>query len=94
MASYQFTKHDPDSYRADPLFKLDKAHNGLTVNIPAHASHVVTVTDGPSQWEQVAELAGTQFLGHVPGVALAARSAYIRSSLRPASQGSGRDRFR
>lgn len=84
-------------YTEDKVFAPDRRHNALDVNTGRiSGSHVVDVTGGArTQWEQAAELAGAQFAGMMGGdVAITARSALIRSSLRPASQGAGRDRWR
>jgi hypothetical protein len=92
-----YTFSAPVELREDKLFSVDRKHAALTVNIPAHASHVVTVTDEPGQWTAVAEQAGAQVLSSAwPGsnLALQGQAALIRSALRPASRGGGRDRWR
>lgn len=89
--NHTFSKHDPDSYRADPLFSIDRRHAALTIN--PHNSHVKDVTDEPGQWEMVAEQAGAQILSSAfphSNLALQARAALIRSAMR----GDGRARFR
>jgi hypothetical protein len=93
-ANHHFTK--PAEVQRDELFAQTRKYNGLNVNIPVHASHVVDVTDTAGiQWEQAAELAGAQFANMLGGdVALQARSALVRSALRPASNGGGRGRWR
>ncbi|HET9081118.1 MAG TPA: hypothetical protein VFO01_11480 [Trebonia sp.] len=89
---------DPaDEYVHDKLFRMDRRYGGLDVDTGRiSGSHVVQVTDdGGIQWTQAAELAGAQFAGLAGGdVAMMARSALVRSTLRPVSGGGGRPRFR
>jgi hypothetical protein len=88
---------DPsDQYAEDKLFRVDRAHNALTIN-PGANNYVRTVTDDPGslQWDQALQAVGVAVLGQLPGAAgVAVRAAYIRSALRPAGQGGGRPRFR
>ena len=93
--NHTFSKHDPDMYAEDKLFTVNRRDAALNVNTGhISGSNVVVVTDDP-QWRQALELAGVQVLSQMGGnVALQARGAYIRSALRPASLGGGRDRFR
>lgn len=99
--AYTFSK--PVSYSADPefdhavRFAVDKRDNALMPELRAHGSHVVNVSNDPGgiQWEQALQSVGAAVLGQMPGNAgLMVRAAYIRSALRPAGQGAGRDRFR
>lgn len=96
-ANHTFSRpvpRDPaDEYVHDKLFRIDRRDNALTIN-PAANNYVRTVSnDAP--WDAVLESAGVAVLGQLPGsVGLMARAAYVRSALRPASQGEGRARFR
>ena len=90
--NHTFSKHDPDSYRADPLFSIDRRHNALTIN--PNGSHVRVVsndTDGDDQLDDALRAAGADLLG---GQYPYARAGFVRGALRPASRGAGRGRFR
>jgi hypothetical protein len=89
--------HLDEAWNHARLFSIDWRHNALDVNTGRiSGSHVVTVTDDPgTPWDEALQSAGIAVLGQLPGnVGLMARAAYIRSALRPASQGEGRARFR
>jgi hypothetical protein len=90
-ANHTITRHDPDNYRADKLFTTDRRINGLDINIPAHASHVVTVSDDDDQLDDALRAAGADLLGGQYGHA---RAGFVRHPLRASSQGAGRARFR
>jgi hypothetical protein len=94
-ANHHFS--EPVELHEDKLFTTDRRVNGLDVHAGTiSGSHVVDVSDaGDIQWEQAAELAGAQFAALAGrDVALMARTALIRGTLRPAGQGAGRDRWR
>lgn len=90
-SNYTFTKHDPDRYVTDKLFRVDRRDNALTIN-PRANNFVRTVTDEPlSNWDAVFASAATSVLSGVPGVAsVMLHSAFVRSALR--GHGRGRDR--
>ena len=98
-AANPYTISKPVPYHTDPefdhavRFAVDKRDAALMPVISAHASHVRDVADGPGQWEIVTEQAGAQILSSAfphSNLALQARGALIRSSLR----GDGRGRWR
>lgn len=80
----------PVELHEDKLFSIDRRHNALTVN-PVANNFVREVNDGPGNWEMLAEQAAAQAVsGAMPNLAVQARGALIRSSLR----GDGRGRWR
>lgn len=86
--------HEDEEFGQTRLFTQDRRYAALDVNTGRiSGSRVVTVSDD-IQWDQALESAGAQVLSQIPGVATQARAAYIRSALRPASRGDGRDRWR
>lgn len=89
-ANHHFSK--PTELHEDKLFRIDRAHNALTIN-PHANNYVRDVTDGPGNWQMVTEQAGAQILSSAfphSNLAVQARGALIRSSLR----GDGRPRER
>ena len=90
--NHTFTRHDPDSYRADPLFTTDRRYAGLDIRTGhISGSHVVNVSDDGDQLDDALRAAGADLLGGQYGYA---RAGFVRGALRPASRGGGRGRFR
>jgi len=88
-ANHHFTK--PAEVQHDELFEQTRKYNGLTVNIPVHASHVVTVSDDQDQFDDAVYAAGADLLGGQYGYV---RQGFVRRALRPASSAQGRGRWR
>ena len=91
-ANHTFTRHDPDNYREDRLFRTDQRDAALTIQTGRiSGSHVVNVSDDDDQLDDALRAAGADLLG---GQYPYARAGFVRHPLRASSQGAGRDRFR
>lgn len=83
---------DPGAeYVHDRLFRVDRRCDALTID-PSANNYVRTVSDDDdSQFRDAIEAAGADLLGQQFPYT---RAGFVRHTLRPASQGAGRDRWR
>ena len=94
MTNPNHTFSKPAELAEDPLFSVDRRHAALTIN-PHANNYVRDVTDSESPWAAAAELGAASLFGGAPGaLGVSVNSAAVRSVLRPAGQGAGRDRWR
>lgn len=87
MTNHTFTRRDPDSYRADELFSVDRAHNAVDINLARSGGNVIMVGEHADQLDDALRAGAADLLG---GRYPYARAGFVRSALR----GDGRDRWR